>query len=223
MPVAPPLSNPGRGDIEVREETVFAACVRLRREFPHERLAVLNFASASKPGGGFLNGRQAQEEAIARASALYVSLVKHTEMYQHGTSDLNPLYTDYMIYSPDVPFFRDDAGALISEPFLVSVITAAAPNAKECTRPELVRALRPTLKNRMRKVILQAITHGHKVLMLGAFGCGVFGNDPTDVATIEKELLVGDGLARYFEKIANPIAPARTDRRNFEAFKRVLS
>jgi uncharacterized protein (TIGR02452 family) len=210
------------GFVEVREETVFTAVLRLRMDHRDKEIAILNFASACKPGGGFLNGRQAQEEAIARASALYPSIERHREMYEFGEADTNPLYTDYMIYSPHVPFFRDDSGELIEYPFEVSVITAAAPNAKECTKTALRRALRQTMKNRLRKVIHLAITHGNRVLVLGAFGCGVFGNDPMEVATIEKELLMDEKLGLYFDLIANPIAPARTNRSNFEAFKRVF-
>jgi uncharacterized protein (TIGR02452 family) len=211
------------GAIEVTEETIFTACVRILSQVPATRVAILNFASASKPGGGFLNGRQAQEEAIARASALYPSLTRHGEMYEFGRADRNPLYSDYMIYSPDVPFFRDDSGQLLEQPFCVSVITAAAPNAKECNTETHRRAIRGTMKNRLRKVIYLAVEHGHRVLLLGAFGCGVFGNDPNEVATIEKELLVDEQLGQYFDLIGNPIAPMRTRGPNIEAFTRVLA
>jgi uncharacterized protein (TIGR02452 family) len=179
---------PGPGVVEVTEETVFTACVRILLQAPTARIAILNFASASKAGGGFLNGRQAQEEAIARASALYTSIKRHREMYEFGSADRNPLYSDYMIYSPDVPFFRDDSGVLLEQPFCVSVITAAAPNAKECNTETHRRAVRGTMKNRLRKVIHLAIERGHRVLLLGAFGCGVFGNDvdSTDENTRDK-------------------------------------
>jgi uncharacterized protein (TIGR02452 family) len=190
--------------------------------YPDRGIAVLNCASARSPGGGFLDGRQAPEEAIARASALYASLVQHREMYDFGAIDTNPLCTDYMIYSPDVPFFRDDSGALLDEPFCVSIISTAAPNAKRCTRTAFRRALPQTLKNRLRKVMHLAITHGNTILVLGAFGCGVLGNDPMEVATIERDLLMGELLAPYFELIVNPITPARTDRSIFEAFKRIF-
>jgi uncharacterized protein (TIGR02452 family) len=143
-------------------------------------------------------------------------------MYDDGKADTNPLYKDYLIYSPDVPFFRDDQGALLAHPFPVSVITAAAPNAKECTAPCLTRAIRGTMKNRMRKVIQLAALQGHRVLLLGAFGCGVFGNQPEQVATIQKELLVDEQLGQYFDCIGNPIAPSRTNTANLDAFRRVL-
>jgi uncharacterized protein (TIGR02452 family) len=186
-----------------------------------ERVVILNFASPIRPGGGFLNGRLAQEESIARSSALYPTIARHEEFYQVGQAR-HPLGTDYIIYSPDVPFFRDDNYALLDEPLLVSVITCAAVEANRCEgRPDLEGKVRETMKNRMRKIISCAIHYGHRILVLGAFGCGVFGNDPTSVAQIEKELLIDEGLIQYFDLVANPIVDT-VRAQNFEPFYAVL-
>jgi uncharacterized protein (TIGR02452 family) len=78
---------------------------------------VLNFASAKNPGGGFLNGARAQEESLARSSALYPCLRK-SGMYDHHRASGDCLYTDWMIVSPEVPVYRDDeTGALLGEAF----------------------------------------------------------------------------------------------------------
>jgi uncharacterized protein (TIGR02452 family) len=143
-------------------------------------------------------------------------------MYDYGRSDPNSLSSDYMIYSPSVPFFRDDALALLDEPFCVSVITAAAPNAKECVQAAIQRAIRGTIKNRMRKVMHVAIAHGDRILVLGAFGCGVYGNDPTEVATVEKELLIDEGFRTHFDFVLNPITTGHSNRDNLDAFNAVL-
>jgi uncharacterized protein (TIGR02452 family) len=208
--------GPGRGSmcrIEVTGETVFDACRRLSRS--HDQIAVLNFASATKPGGGFLNGAQAQEEAIARASALFPSIERHPEMYRRGAE--TPLYSDSMIYSPGVPYFRDDSGRLIEDPFNVSMITAAAPNASECRGHERAR-IEPVMKNRMRRIMALAAQQKNRVLVLGAFGCGVFGNDPQQVARIQRELLVDEGLGRHFDVVVNPVPAGK----NLAAFRQVL-
>jgi uncharacterized protein (TIGR02452 family) len=215
-----PLGS-NRGIIEVSQETTLQACHRVLLAFPAATIAVLNFGNPAKPGGGFQNGRSAQEESLARSSALYLSLLQFNEMYRVGQADLNPLYTDYIGYSPNVPFFTDDTGVLI-EPFTVSVITAAAPNARETVHPTLNRALRGTLKNRLRKVIQVAIAHENTVLILGAFGCGVFGNDSRMVAMIERELLVGEGLRFHFDFVLNPITRDRKGNGNFVNFKEIL-
>jgi uncharacterized protein (TIGR02452 family) len=188
-----------------------------------EKIAVLNFASPSKAGGEFQTGKRGQEEALARASALYPTIVGQTEMYRYALANTSPLGSDYMIYSPDVPFFREDSGQLMEEPFLVSIITASAVRAIKCVgNPELEGAIRETMKKRLRKVIHLAILHSHRILVLGAFGCGGFGNDPFVVAEIEKELLVDEGLAQFFDIVANPIDDG-FKYQNYSAFSQVLS
>jgi len=71
------------------------------------RPAALNFASATQPGGGFLNGASAQEEYLARSSALYACL-RDNPMYAYHRALRDPRYSNYAIYSPDVPVFRTE-------------------------------------------------------------------------------------------------------------------
>jgi uncharacterized protein (TIGR02452 family) len=212
---------PRAGVIIVTPDSICEACKRLIvRE---ERIAVLNFGSPSKPGGGFIAGHRGQEESLVRASALYQAIVGQTEMYRYALANPSPLASDYMIYSPDVPFFREDTGELMEEPFLVSFITAAPVNAVKCAgNQQLEEAIRETMKKRLRKVIHLAILHGHRILVIGAFGCGTLGNDPFVVAEIEKELLVDEGLAPFFDIIANPIDDG-FKYQNYQAFAQVLS
>jgi uncharacterized protein (TIGR02452 family) len=195
---------PRAGILTVTPETVCEVCKKLI--YREEKIAVLNFASPSKPGGNFLVGRRGQEESLTRASALYPTIVNQTEMYRFALGNTSPLGSDYMIYSPDVPFFREDSGELMEEPFLVSFITAAAVQANKCAgNRELEGEIRETMKRRLRKIIHLAILHGHRILVLGAFGCGQFGNDPFMVAEIQKELLIDEGLIQFFDIVANPI------------------
>src|SRR5262249_50212785 len=91
--------------IEVTRETTFSAARRLGGN-----VAALVFASARNPGGGFLHGAQAQEESLARASALYASQMAAPDFYTFHRRDGDPRYSDRVIYSPDVPVFRDDDG-----------------------------------------------------------------------------------------------------------------
>ena len=106
-------------------ETTLAAAERLA-EF---RPLCLNFASAKNPGGGLLSGSQTQEESLARSSGLYATLLPMTELYAYNRHLGTSLYSDYMIYSPDVPVFRSDSGLLLEVPYLASFITAPAVNA----------------------------------------------------------------------------------------------
>src|SRR5688500_14638286 len=88
---------------------------------------VLNFASAKNPGGGFLNGARAQEESLARGSALYKA-IERSPMYAFHRQNGDALYTSWMIHSPDVPVFRDDAtGWRLEEHYACAFLTARPP------------------------------------------------------------------------------------------------
>ncbi|MCD9879325.1 TIGR02452 family protein [Streptomyces guryensis] len=168
------------------------------------RVAVLNFASARNPGGGFLNGAQAQEEALCRASALYTCLLRAPEFYDHHRTHRDPFYTDRVIHSPAVPVFRDDRGGLLDEPYTAGFLTAAAPNAGVIRRtaPQRAADLPQVLAVRAERVLETAAAHGYRRLVLGAWGCGVFQNDPAQVAAAFRALLGPDGrFTRTFERV----------------------
>ncbi|MEU1476677.1 TIGR02452 family protein [Streptomyces sp. NPDC005760] len=168
------------------------------------RAAVLNFASARNPGGGYLNGAQAQEEALCRASALYTCQLGAREFYDHHRAHRDPFYTDRVIHSPAVPVFRDDHGRLLDSAHLVGFLTAAAPNAGVVRRtaPERVAELPRALAARAGQVLSVAVAEGYRRLVLGAWGCGVFQNDPAQVAGAFRALLEPGGrFAGAFEHV----------------------
>jgi uncharacterized protein (TIGR02452 family) len=179
---------------EVRNETTFSALARMSAT-GNGHLACLNFASAKNPGGGFLNGSQAQEEALARASGLYPCLLTAREYYERNRANRSALYLDLAIFSPQVPFFRNDSGVLLEKPVLASVITAPAPNAGavEQNEPKNLAEVEPALKRRTNLVLGIARAHEVKRLVLGAWGCGVFRNDPAVVAKTFAEFLKPPG------------------------------
>ncbi|WP_020135175.1 TIGR02452 family protein [Streptomyces sp. 351MFTsu5.1] len=171
---------------------------------PAGGVAVLNFASARNPGGGFLNGAQAQEEALCRASALYTCLLRVPEFYDHHRAHRDPFYSDRVIHSPAVPVFRDDRGGLLDSAPLVGFLTAAAPNAGVVRRtaPERVAELPRALAVRAELVLSVAVAEGYRRLVLGAWGCGVFQNDPAQVAGAFRTLLAPGGrFAGAFEHV----------------------
>ncbi|WFF03765.1 TIGR02452 family protein [Micromonospora sp. WMMD964] len=179
-------AEPGVGTVEVTHESTLQAARRLG-----PGAACLVFASAKNPGGGFLGGAQAQEESVARSSALYPCLRAVPEFYtsHRGQQDLR--YSDRVIYSPLVPVFRDDKGNLLDQPYTTSFLTAAAPNlgAIVNNQPEHTAAVPAVLTRRARRVLEVAAAHGHRTIVLGAWGCGVFRNDPATVAGAFAEAL----------------------------------
>ncbi|MFI0350427.1 TIGR02452 family protein [Actinomadura sp. 9N407] len=193
-----PDGQAGETRIEVTGETTLAAAHRLYGD--GEIPLALNFASAKNPGGGFLNGAHAQEEGLARSSGLYSSLLSAREFYDFHREQRDLLYSDHMIYSPAVPVIRDDAGLLLEEPFEVAFLTSAAPNRGAIKDPDKLELLPAALRQRARKVLAAALAHGHRRLVLGAWGCGVFRNDPYEVATAFAEPLTpgsGDFAGRF--------------------------
>jgi uncharacterized protein (TIGR02452 family) len=176
----------GSHRVEVTPETTLAAARRLGGD-----VACLVFASAKHPGGGFRNGAQAQEESLARASALYACQLAVPEFYEFHRGQKDLRYTDRIIYSPAVPVFRDDDGALLAKPYPVSFLTSAAPNlgAIVARQPDAADAVPAVLHARAARILQVAAAHHHRRLVLGAWGCGVFGNDPAVVATVFARLL----------------------------------
>ena len=184
-------------------------------------VAVLNFASARNPGGGFLNGAQAQEEALCRSSALYRCLLEAPRFYDHHRAHRDPFYTDRVIHSPAVPVFRDDRGRLLDEPYPVGFLTAAAPNAGVIRRtaPDRAAGIQAALVKRAERVLETGAAHGYRRLVLGAWGCGVFQNDPAQVAGAFRTLLgPGGRFAADFEHVVFGVLDRRPDSAVREAF-----
>jgi len=165
-------------------------------------VAVLNFASAKNPGGGFLSGAMAQEEALAAASGLYRTLILHRQYYETNRYCSSMMYTDYGIYSPDVVFFRDADNRLLEEPVACSVLTLPAVNMGQVkAKRENVSQAKHVMKDRMRLCLSIFAQRENEIIILGAWGCGVFGNDPADVAKWWNELLSEEGYGIFFEKV----------------------
>ncbi|MFB6612915.1 TIGR02452 family protein [Streptomyces sp. NPDC085524] len=186
------------------------------------RVAVLNFASARNPGGGYVRGAKAQEEALCRASALYETLLEAPEYYEVHRAERSTFYTDRVIHSPGVPVFRDDRGALLETPFLAGFLTSPAPNAGTIRRQEPDRAaeIPQALARRARLVLEVAVHEGYQRLVLGAWGCGVFRNDPDEVARAFAGLLTGRFRGSFdrvvFAVLDRDPAPRRAFERAFE-------
>lgn len=183
---------------------------------------VLNFASAKNAGGGFLNGSQAQEESLARASGLYPCLLRaNAEYYERHRRTRSCFYTDTMIYSPTVPIFKDEKGDLLPEMVQASILTSPAVNAGVVRRqePDRISEINEAMRIRIAKVLSVAVHHQHRTLVLGAWGCGVFRNDPEDIARLFYEVL-STQFAGQFEHIV--FAVYAKDERFIRPFQRLF-
>ena len=206
-----------------RRSVANEATVKAIRDFASagkSRIGVLNFASAKNPGGGFLNGAMAQEESLAASSGLYRTLLRHERYYMANRACGTMSYTDHAIYSPDVVFFRDERFGLVGEPLAASVLTLPAVNYGQVLLKgeDPAEALR-IMKNRMRLALAIFAKQGDRHLVLGAYGCGVFRNDPVLVARRWKELLDGEGYGVLFEEVRFAVLDGSKNGKCIRAFE----
>ena len=224
---------------EVVPTTTLEAAYRLyKRQRQQEQIvsgapvlpvAVLNFASARRPGGGFLNGSQAQEESLAYHSALYACL-RNDPMYRfHSQNKSHGVYSDWTIFSPKVPVFRNESSGLLLDPddvWSVSVVTCPCINAREARKRGSLpseKMLVQALEKRMRRMLRILAAHHQGSLVLGAWGCGVFGNDPTMVARLFSNILNKEEAFRNrWPHICFAVWDTSVDGACIEAFRQVF-
>ncbi|GIP51211.1 TIGR02452 family protein [Paenibacillus vini] len=185
-----------------------------------ENVGVLNFASAKNPGGGFLNGAMAQEESLAASSGLYETQLRNEGYYKANRACKSMMYTDHAIYSPDVVFFRDPRFGLLEEPVTASVLTLPAVNyGQVLLKGEDPLEAERVMKDRMRLALAIFAHKGDKQLILGAYGCGVFRNDPVKVARWWRELLEEEDLGSLFTEIRFAVLDTSKDGKCMKAFE----
>lgn len=214
LPV-PPKSRFAETRVQVTNETTLGASRRLVER--GLRPLALNFANGIHPGGGFLEGARAQEEVLCRSSALYLTIVDDP-MYEEHRKRRQPDSTDWAIYSPDVPVFRSDDGTALDHPWQLSFITCAAPYAPAIGQPRAGDLLR----GRMQRVLAIAQAYGYTTLVLGAWGCGAFGNDAYRTADDFRRCLEGE-FCGAFSDIVFAITDWSPERKFLGPFRKVFA
>ena len=197
--------------LQVSNETTLGAAFRLVES--GLRPLALNFANGLHPGGSFLHGARAQEEVLCRSSALYLTLVDDP-MYE---SRLSPDPTDWAIYSPDVPVFRRDDGTVLERYWLLSFLSCAAPYAPTIGQPKSG----DLLQHRIHRILAIAQSYGYAALVLGAWGCGAFANDPRRTAVDFRQALEND-FKGAFSDIVFAITDWSAERRFLGPFRDVF-
>ena len=199
------------------------------------KTAVLNFASSTNPGGGVTSGASAQEECLCRVSTLYPCLKDESMwdlFYAPHRKARNPLHNDDVIYTKDIVVFKDDDYQPLPQHFSVDVITCAAPTLREQVSnrynpsdgdqaPDITpKALLALHEKRGRKILSAAAANGAEVLILGAFGCGAFKNDPVVVARAYANIL--PEYLRYFRTIEFAVYCHPRSPQNYDAFTLII-
>ena len=225
----------GRAQILVSEDRTFQAAGK----YQGQKVAVLNFASATNPGGGVTRGSSAQEESLCRCSTLYPCLTTDAlwqQYYQMHRDRLDVTYTDACIYTPGVWIIKTDTDAPrrlpLEETQQVDVITCAAPNLRERPSNEMNPGGGAAVQltddqiyalhlERARKILAVAALHGAETVILGAFGCGAFRNPPQVVAAAFGDVL--PSFAHAFRTVEFAVFCPPHDRSNYLTFRQVLS
>jgi uncharacterized protein (TIGR02452 family) len=217
--------------IVVSKSTSFGAARKYNGE-----IAVLNFASATNPGGGVTHGSFAQEECLCRCSTLYNNLILKEaadKFYLPHRSGLSPLHNDDIIYTPGVVIFKSDDYKDYGTTKNVNIITCAAPNLRENPKNEFnsenttVPAtisdddLLELHKQRGRKILSVAAANKNDYVVLGAFGCGAFRNDPKIVAEAYKQIL--PEFKNAFKVIEFAVFCRDHETINYDTFKEIIN
>ncbi|MDE5584262.1 MAG: TIGR02452 family protein [Ruminococcus sp.] len=165
------------------------------------KIIALNFANAMYAGGGYVLGGNAQEESLCRASMLYYTIRTQKEYYRRNRLHILPTYTDTMIYSENVPVIRNENGKLLEKSVLCNFITAPAVNRTFAKFMFSDRKINNIMYSRIKKIIMLALLKKPDIIILGAFGCGMFGNRRETVFTMFEEIInkyVPDGVEIIF-------------------------
>lgn len=190
--------KPYRVDENTVSETTIQSVLRNAEE---KRVIALNFANAMYPGGGYVLGGNAQEESLCRATLLYYTIKTQKKYYRKNRLHVLPNYTDVMIYSENVPVIRDDTGALLSEQLTCSFITCPAVNRTFAKFMMSGKKIDRIMRTRIKRIITLGVMKEPDIMVLGAFGCGMFGNKRQKVLPVFEEMInkyVPDGIEVIF-------------------------
>jgi len=165
----------------------------------YNNICCLNFASHKRPGGGYLGKAKAQEEDLFRRSNLPELMDTEEVRKLYPLTGVKAIYCPFVIGS-------------IDNPFCVSVLSLPA-----LVRPSSHQE--PEIRAKIHRIFQIARHNRAEILIIGAWGCGVFGNDPKLIARLFKEVLLKD-FRGVFKKIIVAIPGEMSY--NYKAFEEVI-
>lgn len=181
---------------------------------------VLNMASDRMPGGGVRKGSRAQEECLFRRTNYFMTLDK-----RRLPPDMYPLMTTECVYSPNVYVVKDTDNSILQEEdrFYANFIAIAAirrPKMNNLKDEYRFDDDREDMYDRIERMYQLGIENGHDSLLLGAFGCGAFGNPPQEVVQIFNDM--NQKYNGYFKAIHFAVL-ADKGNPNFDIFNKELT
>lgn len=183
-----PTAAESDGCIHTCENIDSYALARKRVAEGVAKVLVLNLASPVHPGGGVRRGERAQEEDLCRKSSLLLSLESKTasKYYEYNKSLHSFMGSDALMLTPSVEIIKDENGVLLEETVIVSVLAPKVSGGKEGMTETAYRQL---VYNRIVGMLKSAAFFGYRNLILGAWGCGAYGNDASVISDLFRRVL----------------------------------
>ncbi len=223
--------------VTVSMDRSYQAAMRLSKESPGAKIAVMNFANAFQAGGGVTKGSSAQEESLCRTSTLYPLLYRkylNDTFYKHHRNMNTPKATDSLVYTEGVIICKTDTDLPQRMPkdewVTVDVITVAAPDLRRKSNMHAALVGRGAYMNdaelfgyhvkRAIHILTCAAAKKADILVLGAFGCGAFENNPEVVARAYRTAL--QEFPKVFSRIEFAVYCSPKDTTNYDVFSQVL-
>ena len=225
--------------ITVTKHRSYEAAVLYHKEFPDKKIAVMNFANAFHAGGGVTMGAGAQEESLCRTSTLYPLIYRRTlrdTFYKHHKNLNTPKASDSLIYTEGVIICKSDEDLpkrLDKKDWVnVDVITIAAPDLRTSSNryASLVGDGSGMMNNAelfgyhvKRSIHMLTVAAARKadILVLGAFGCGAFKNDPSVVARAYRTAL--SEFPKVFDRVEFAVYCRPDEETNYNAFNKAFA
>lgn len=186
---------------------------------------VLNFANPLQPGGSVRHGTRSQEADLCRRSTLLASLEspEAEPFYAAHRANGSPLASDAILLSPSVEIILDANGGRLADTLVVSVLSCAAPRLSAGNRPQ-ADALEKLLYDRIMGMLHVAAAYHYHYLVLGAWGCGAFGNDAGQIARLFFQALRDFRRGTYshiayFRKVVFAVQDHTASQYNFHCFE----
>lgn len=202
--------------IKLRNQDTLEAAFELhqRRKETEKPILILNFANPHRPGGGIRSRPGTQEEHLCVKTTVLCSLETEEAwpFYQTNLDCGTQAQTDTILFSPNTLVIRNPDLSLREDPFPVAVMTVSAPIASRMEVSELPD-LENILNRRIHGMLRAAAAEGYTRLVLGAWGCGNFGNDPELVAR-----LFHDNLTGIFEEVTMAVFDNSEDQYRYSCF-----
>ena len=186
-----PTDKSGNGCVHTCENIDSYAMARKRLAEGCSKILVLNLASPVHPGGGVRRGARAQEEDLCRKSSLLLSLESKAarKYYDYNKVLHSFMGSDALMITPQVEIIKDENGVLLDDTAVISVLTCAAPKVSNGKEGMKETAYRELVYNRIIGMLKCAAYFGYTNLVLGAWGCGAYGNDASVISDLFRRAL----------------------------------